>query len=174
MYALSVGIKGTTPSCLPADLNLLRAFIEASIPPRLCYTNFSAIVIHRSALGKTLQDSPDIFDRIICPYNADVFEFFLVEHNLLDSYLQLINNLRYSFLLGKMPALSISNIINNALYINDHVDGINTYLEEEVTARQMLGPFFKTTTEKILCGPLQSSPFVVSIQPQAPGEPKTK
>jgi hypothetical protein len=70
-----------------------------------------------------------------------------------------------------MPKLLSTHIIPNHPSFFDHPQPINEYLTKEVTAGRMSGPFTQLEIEAILRGPFQSSPFIVSVQPQAPGEP---
>lgn len=146
-------------------------FLRAALPPRLTYPSFALHIHHRPSFDKSTHDSPDIFSKIICPYNSDAFESFLIEHNLLEVYPHLIHNLRFGFPLGKMPDLSSTAIIPNHPSARLHMDAIDTYLKDEMDADRMSGPFSKYQVERILRGPFQSSPLIVSISTQAPGEP---
>lgn len=51
------------------------------------------------------------------------------------------------------------------------MDQLSKYLKTEVLAGRMSGPFLREQTERILCSPFQSLPFIVTIQPQGPGKP---
>jgi hypothetical protein len=63
------------------------------------------------------------------------------------------------------------NIIPNHPSVLDYPADIEKYLSTELAAGRMSGPFSSPDIQKILRGPFQSSPFIVSVQPQGPGEP---
>jgi hypothetical protein len=48
---------------------------------------------------------------------------------------------------------------------------IKTYLQEEVVAHRMFGPFCQSEMEDIMKGPFQSSPLIIDAQPQPNGAP---
>jgi len=112
-----------------------------------------------------------IFDRIIHPYNFDAFEFMLRKHNLFSHYSLVPHNLQFGFPLGYMPPLLQTLIIPNNPSATFHADVIDEYLRKEVLARRMSGPFSREEAELIMRSPFQSSPLIVSIQPQQPGVP---
>jgi len=70
-----------------------------------------------------------------------------------------------------MPNLLATNILPNHPTVLDHLPDVDEYLKEEVVAGRMSGPFSKAMVEDILRGPFQSSPLIVSVQPQGSGEP---
>ena len=146
-------------------------FLSAARPPRLFYPNFSPFVIHRPSFNPEFHILPALFDRVIHPYNPDAFDILLRKHNLSDSYPLLISNLRNGFPLGLMPEIPQTNILRNHPLTLEHFDIIDSYLTDELASGRMSGPFSKEDTEHILCGPFQSSPFVISFQPQGPGKP---
>jgi hypothetical protein len=156
---------GTAANPLPID-----KFLFAR-PPKLSYVDFSSSVIHRLPYPSSSYEHSLIFDRVLHPYSPDAFESLLRKHNLLDSYPLLPNNLRFGFPLGHMPPLSQTIILPNNPSIFPHMDFIHEYLSKEVLAGRMSGPFSRDETELILRGPFQSSPLIVSVQPQAPGIP---
>ena len=165
-----VAIDPTMPSPGPA-VPTLEDFLEVSLPPHLSYLTFTSIH-HNPQFNPNLYAEPHIFTKIISPYDPDAFEHYLIKHNLDKSYPHLVSNLRYGFPLGDhMPDLTSTVIIPNPSSIFVHVKAIEAYLTEEITAGQMAGPFSAQQVEKILRGPFQSSPLVVSVQPQGPGEP---
>ncbi|PPQ84094.1 hypothetical protein CVT25_002173 [Psilocybe cyanescens] len=63
------------------------------------------------------------------------------------------------------------HILKNHPSCLDYPDKVSDYLLEEVSAGCMSGPFSKEAVEQILRGPFQSSPLIVAVQPQGPGEP---
>ncbi|KAK2459374.1 hypothetical protein APHAL10511_008609 [Amanita phalloides] len=105
-----------------------------------------------------------IISCIITPYNPDTFESFLNKHNLNDTYPFLTRNLRYSFPLGEFLDLTDHVIFPFHNSSQDYQVEIDAYLEEEVSAGRMSGPFSKDETTLILNGPFQCSPFVVEVQ----------
>ncbi|KAK2464054.1 hypothetical protein APHAL10511_003924 [Amanita phalloides] len=105
-----------------------------------------------------------IISRIVTPYNPDAFESFLNKHNLNDTYPFLTRNLRYGFPLGEFPDLTDHVIFPFHNSSRDYQVEIDAYLEEEVSAGRMSGPFSKDETTLILNGPFQCSPFVVEVQ----------
>ena len=70
-----------------------------------------------------------------------------------------------------MPALTDAAILANNPSTHAYMPEIHDYLEKELLAGRMSGPFSHAETELILCGPFQSSPLVVSLQPQQCGMP---
>lgn len=109
--------------------------------------------------------------KIVCPYNVTAFDSFLKKHDLINAYPHLTHNLSHGFPLGRMPPLLSTVIIPNHPSVQLNMDSVTQYLEVEIAAGRMSGPFSSTIVERILRGPFQSSPFIVSIQTQAPGEP---
>jgi len=70
-----------------------------------------------------------------------------------------------------MPLLSQTIILPNNPSTLAHLDAIKEYLQKELNAGRMSGPFSREETELILHGPFQSSPLIISVQPQQPGTP---
>jgi hypothetical protein len=112
-----------------------------------------------------------IFSRILTPYSADAFAFFLDKHSLSDKYPFLVRNLRFGFPMGEFPPLKETVIFPNHPSARLHADYIKDYLIEEVKSQRMSGPFSREEMEKILKGPFQSSPIIVNSQPQPDGLP---
>jgi hypothetical protein len=156
---------GTAANLLPIDKFLF------ACPPKLSYVDFSSSVIHCLPYPSSSHEHSLIFDRVLHPYSPDAFESLLRKHNLLDSYPLLPNNLRFGFPLGFMPPILQTVIIPNNPSILPHMIFIQEYLSKELVAGRMSGPFAREETELILCGPFQSSPLIVSAQPQEPGIP---
>jgi len=119
-----------------------------------------------------MHSDPSIFDMIVHPYDTDAFNRLLRLHDLYKLYPNLISNLRHGFPLGdNFPVLNSSNIIPNHPSFFDHIPHIDAYISEEIFNGRMSGPFSQERVERILRGPFQSSPLIVAVQPQAPGEP---
>jgi len=155
----------------PAAPRTLEAFLEASLPPTLLYPSFAPTIIQRPNFDANIHAHPEIFNRIVCPYDPDAFALFLDKHDLTSLYPNLVNNLRNGFPLGPMPNLLATNILPNHPTVLDYLPDVDEYLKDEVAAGRMSGPFSKEMVEGILRGPFQSSPLIVSVQPQGPGEP---
>jgi hypothetical protein len=170
--ALFVGANLTTlsPGHAARDLQL-EAFINASLSDQLLYSDFSSSIIARPPLHDTSSKESLLFDRILHPYNADAFESLLQKHNLFNDYPLLPYNLRFGFLIGHMPPLSQTVIMANNPSTIIHSTTVSDYLTKEVSAGRISGPFSQEATEQILRGPFQSSPLIVSVQPQEPGVP---
>ena len=65
-----------------------------------------------------------------------------------------------------MPALTNGIVLPNNPSTYTYMSNIQEYLQKELLAGRMSGPFSHKETELILCGPFQSSPLIVSLQPQ--------
>lgn len=73
--------------------------------------------------------------------------------------------------MGDFPkSLENTVIFANHSSCTEYMDFIEDYLDDELAAGRMSGPFTQEEAKKIL-GHFQSSPLTVSIQPQGPGEP---
>ena len=70
-----------------------------------------------------------------------------------------------------MPALTKTVIIPNSPFIMDHLDKVYDYINTELAANRMSGPFTQLEAECILRGPFYCSPFVVVEQNQGPHLP---
>jgi hypothetical protein len=167
MSARSAETSLTTPSPGPAA-NTIEVFLDTSLPPQLSYPSFT--LIRRPAFDPNSHTQPHTFEHVVTPYNPDAFDFFLEKHNI-QSYPSLTHNLRHGFPLGDHPNLTSMNIIPNHPSVLDYPADIEKYLSTELAAGRMSGPFSSPDIQKILRGPFQSSPFIVSVQPQGPGEP---
>ncbi|KAJ3555360.1 hypothetical protein NP233_g12230 [Leucocoprinus birnbaumii] len=145
--------------------------VHLCLPPPLLYLSLSHTVICRPPFDPTRHVHPDLFDKIVTPYDADAFKRLLLKHNLTNSYPHLVHNLHHGFLIGNMPPLEKTVIFKNHPSVDKHMDIVDAYLAEEVVAGRMDGPFTQQEVESALCGPFQSSPLIVAISVQAPGEP---
>ena len=68
---------------------------------------------------------------------------------------------------SKARGIVLPNNPSTHTYMSD----IQAYLQKELLAGRMSGPFSLEETELILHGPFQSSPLIVSLQPQQRGMP---
>ena len=149
----------------------LEDFFTVASPLPLSYTNFSHSVIPRLPLSFSTPTHCSIFERVPHPYNSDAFRFFLSKHGLSSAYPLLCENLTHGFPLGHMPALTEAVILPNNPSTYPYMHEIDDYLQKELLAGRMSGPFSREEAELILCGPFFSSPLVVDVQPQQPGTP---
>ena len=171
-FAPSVAARATTLSLGPAAPRPLEDFLTASCSLPLTYTDFSCSIV--PCLSLTSSTTPEhslIFERIIHPYNSDAFESLLLKHDLLSDYPLLPSNLRHGFPLGHMPALTEAMILPNNPLTHPYMHDIQDYLQKELLAGRMSGPFSCEHTELILRGPFQSSLLIVDVQPQQCGMP---
>ena len=70
-----------------------------------------------------------------------------------------------------MPSLTETVILENHPSAQQYPDTVKQYLEDEVEAGRMDGPFSHDTIKSILRGPFFVSPLIVSVQPQGLGMP---
>lgn len=146
-------------------------FFSVACPLPLSYTDFSLSIVPRPPLAFSTAHHSSIFERIAHPYNSDAFDSLLLKHGLYSAYPLLSDNLRHGFPLGRMPALLESVILSNNPSTYPYLQDIQDYLQKELLAGRMSGPFSREEVELILRGPFFSSPFVVDVQPQQPGTP---
>ena len=147
----------------------LEDFFTVVSPLPLSYTNFSHSVIPRLPLSFSTPTHCSIFEHVPHPYNSDTFRFFLSKHGLSSAYPLLCENLTHGFPLGHMPALTEVVILPNNPSTYPYMHEIDDYLQKELLASRMSGPFSHEEAELILRGPFFSSPLVVDVQPQQPG-----
>ena len=113
----------------------------------------------------------NIFSHVETPYHPDAFDKLLNKHDLTSSYPFLTRNLRNGFPMGEFPPLTETVIFPNHPSAKNYDKEIKTYLQEEVVARRMFGPFCQSEMEDIMKGPFQSSPLIIDAQPQPNGAP---
>lgn len=142
-----------------------------AVPLSLSYPRLHSSVVRRPPFNLSIHSRPDLFSKIVHPYNISAFESFLDKHNLVGVYPDLIRNLQEGFPIGPMPPLANTHILKNHSSVHFHASFIDDYLTDEVSSGRMDGPFPKEEIERILRGPFQSSPLIVAVQSQAPGEP---
>jgi hypothetical protein len=133
--------------------------------------DFIKDLIPRPSPPQRLRTHEMIFSHIETPYNADTFGFYLKKHNLTDTYPFLMRNLCNGFPMGEFLPLKESVIFLNHPLCLKYDKQILIYLQEEVTAQRMHGPFSQEEMEDIMKGPFQSSPIIIDIQPQLDGAP---
>lgn len=150
-------------------------YSSPTAPQFLFYHDFSNTIVHRDSLITAdmdfLENSNDIYLRIVHPYDTDAFLHFLLKHDLTRFYSLLVTNLRNGFPLGEMPPIIDTVIFKNHPSVLPHSDAIDKYLTDELDAGRMSGPFPRQLVGKILRGPFFCSPLLVSIQTQQPGTP---
>jgi hypothetical protein len=145
---------------------------EVSLPfnlplhSQLQYTDFSSLIHHRPRLHSNTPEDIEIYERVIHPYNSSAFSSLLDKYQLLDSYPLLSHNLDYGFPLGDLPPLLDSVIIKNYSSVEDNINLVQKYINTELGADRMLGPFSHLALERILRGPFYCSPFLVSSNDQ--------
>jgi hypothetical protein len=169
--APSAAIDPIMPFPGPARNGTTDQFLDASLPPKLVYPSFSNRITRRPFFDDAIHSHPEIFNKVPCPYNIDSFALLLDKHNLTHDYPNLVTNLRHGFPLGPMPEISSTHVLHNHPTVNDYPSTVDDYIKGETVAGRMSGPFTRELIERILRGPFQSSPLIVSIQPQGPGEP---
>jgi hypothetical protein len=164
----------TTPSpglaaqSTPTSEGLLHFFSHST--KVLSYTDFSSSIVPR-IFNSDLHSNSHVFSKIISPYSAAAFNFFLCKHNILYLYLSLTRNLVSGFPIGFMPEITKTTIIPNHPSCIPFMDDVYNYLSDEVRDGRMSGPFSAAEVESTLRSPFFSSPLLVSVQPQAPGTP---
>lgn len=146
-------------------------FIFNARSPCLRYADFSSSIVLRLPLPHSLFEHSLNYNHISHPYNTNAFDSFLLKHDLSCDYPLLSFNLQQSFPLGCMPCLLSTVILPNNSSILPHMDVVDDYLCKEISSHRMSSPFLSAKVELILCGPFQSSPLIISIQPQYPGMP---
>ena len=165
-YVPSVAVRVTTPSLGHAVPRPLEEILSVSPPPCLMYTNFSHSVFPRLPLSSSTALHTSIFECILHPYNPNAFKSLLLKHSLSPHYPLLPFNLQHGFPLGHMPALTNGVVLPNNPSAHAYMSDIQEYLQKELLAGRMLGPFSWKETELILHMPFQSSPLIISLQPQ--------
>lgn len=142
-----------------------------SDPRFLLYKDFSSTILHRTPFSDATPLEIEIYNRIITPYNAEAFAKLLAECGLSEKYPLLVNNLISGFPIGDMPPLTETVIIPNHPSIIEHLESVYDYINTELEAKRMSGPFTQAEAEHVLGGPFYCSPFVVVKQDQGPDLP---
>jgi hypothetical protein len=149
----------------------INPFISMTSPSLLNYRNFYDTIIHRPPNLPDIHPHNEIYNRIVQPYDPKAFEDLLLQHELTYLYPLLVTNLKNGFPLGEMPSLTETVILENHPSAQHYPDTVKQYLEDEIEAGRMDGPFSYDTIISILRGPFFASPLIVSVQPQGLGTP---
>ena len=170
-YVPSVAVRATTHTLEHAIPRPLEDFLSVSIPPCLIYTDFSHSIFTCLPLPSSTAYHTSIFECIPHPCNADTFESLLLKHSLSSHYPLLPFNLWHGFPLGHMPALMNGVILPNNPSTHANMSDVEDYLQKELSAGRMSGPFSCKEMDLILHGPFKFSLLIVSLQPQQCGMP---
>ena len=73
-----------------------------------------------------------IFNKIVSPYDPNVFNNSFHKHNILHLYPTLVHNLISGFPIGSMPEMTRTTIILNHPSCIPYMDDVYNYLTEEV------------------------------------------
>jgi hypothetical protein len=162
-----------TPSLPPPSNNPKRLPQRARSPLHRIIPHFDFLknLNPRQSPPGRLPKHEKIFSHIQTPYNPDAFDILLQKHDLTSSYPFLTRNLCNGFPMGEFPVLTKSVIFPNHPSCTNYDNEIRTYLEEEVVAGRMFGPFSQAEMQDIMKGPFQSSPLIIDVQPQPDGAP---
>lgn len=175
-HARSVAVT-TLPSHVHGHVCVFSTAGSASEPRRrppplsLIYPDLTIHVHSRPATVSLSPQDIEIFERVTHPYNYRAFQQLLSKHDLLNFYPRLIVNLQRGFPLGTLPLLTDSVLIKNHSSVDEYPEVIRAYLSDEIAACRMSGPFSLSHTERILRGPVFSSPLIVAVQQQGPDLP---
>jgi hypothetical protein len=110
-----------------------------------------------------LPEHDKILNRVTTPYDADTFESMLAKHDLMSRYPDLVRNLCHGFPMGDFLDLKKTVIFPNHSSVAQHTAFVQNYLDEEILAYRMSGPFTQEEVETILGGPFQCSPMIISV-----------
>ena len=128
--------------------------------------SLTACIKFHPAFDDFQHSSPDVFNKIIHPYDYNAFKQLLSLYNLTSAYPNLVNNLRSGFSLGDFPEILRTHIHKEPKFNLESSEVISTYIQKELSANHMSGPFSCLDIERILHGPFICSPFTVAHQPQ--------
>ncbi|KAL1942665.1 hypothetical protein VTO73DRAFT_4905 [Trametes versicolor] len=109
-------------------------------------------------------------DRVVTTYRADEFEAELRRSGLWEKYSGLPSQLRYGFAIGDLEPITETFTPENHSGGVEHMDFIMEYVNEQVAAGHMSGPYTQAEVEGILGTPFRSSPLAVVEKPGAPGK----
>jgi hypothetical protein len=168
-------LSAATNLILPSRGNVARDLQ----PPYKCPHSLQNPIIHHFDFLKNLKPHPtppwrlctheNIFSHVETPYHPDTFDKLLNKYDLTSSYPFLTRNLRNGFPMGEFPLLTKTVIFPNHPSAKNYDKEIKTYLQEEVVACRMFGPFCQSEMEDIMKGPFQSSLLIIDAQPQPNG-----
>ncbi|KAF7332532.1 Reverse transcriptase/ribonuclease H [Mycena kentingensis (nom. inval.)] len=109
--------------------------------------------------------------RVVCPYDVDELEAALKRHGLEAAHTGLADDMRQGFRMGDFPELAETVIFPNDKTVETHKQFVADYLDAEVDAGRMSGPFTEEETRQIVGGHFQCSPMIVAEQTQEMGKP---
>ena len=106
----------------------------------LNYPDLSSLIHRRPIYDPALHLSPNIFSRIIHPYDPDAFERALADCNLTHAYPNLVNQLRNGFPLGNLPEITHTIIHKSPTFQPEASASIfrTKYLQIECQARSLV------------------------------------
>jgi hypothetical protein len=116
-------------------------------------------------------DLAEIRTRINIPYDTDAFDSLLDKHDLRSAHPDLTEKMRSGFRMGDFPELRETVIFKNHASVDKHREFVEAYLDGEVAAGRMSGPFTEEETRQIVGGHFQCSPMIVAEQTQELGKP---
>lgn len=145
-----------------------------SIPTRpiLPHTDFASalLAVHRPRPANALPQHNEIYERIATPYNARAIKTFLESSGTPPDLIY--RNLTEGFALGNLPKLAETIVLDNHPSVKSHPEIAMEYVEGEVAAGRMSGPFATVEdVERILRGPFRSSPLIIAESSQGPDLP---
>ncbi len=158
----------TEPLASRIDSALLKDLL---VSPSLNYSDISDSVLCRPPIPHALPGDDEIYNAIVTPYNAKAFETALKKHNISHEFPYLVKNLTEGFPIAVLPELTRTIIIPNHPSVMEHPEVVREYLDKELAAGRMSGPYSQEETERILRGPFYSSPLIVAEQDEGPEEP---
>lgn len=159
-FMSAVFVVGTMPHCHearsapdPSEALALVNRPQMSPHPKLIYPDFSSLIHQRPQPTFALNKDIELYKRVVTPYDSAAFAHLLDKFNLSESYPLLVANLNNGFPLGNLPLLTQTTIIKNHPSADKNLAVVQEYLDTELAANRMSGPFDQATTEQILRGP---------------------
>ena len=99
-FAPGVGARPIMPSRTPVAPALRPDCAWWSRPHLLCYPDLLSKIAHRPVFDPAAHSFPEIFFKVVHPYDPDTFERLLAKHDLSSAYPLLAFQLCHSFPLG--------------------------------------------------------------------------
>jgi hypothetical protein len=167
-----------TPELFDPERALEAHFLEHITNPSpisLLYVDLRPFVHARPPLVGPGEAFSSLLDRIVQPYGTVAFRDLLERHNLSAAYPDLVRNLSEGFPLGRLPVLDSTVIIPNHPSASIERESTLDYIQTELRAGRMDGPFSREEMELVCRGPFFASPLIVASSDQGPGlEPKKR
>lgn len=140
----------------------------------MIFTDFSDAItrVHRAPLANSRPEDNDIYNKIVSPYPADAFAASLRTMNAEEDHPLLIRHLTYGFPIGDLPKLTQNVIISNAKSVADNLTPVMEWIDTELGAGRISGPYTLSRINEIARGPIYCSPLLVVVTESAPGVPK--